>query len=129
MSDDTCSRCGGPTRWVITADQGRRIELDPDPTPDGVIVPVTVDGHTRARVLTGDQLPAEGPAWQRHTRTCPESDEARKHRARTAPRCRVCTNPLDRELARREPQHLTHPACDTAAAAATVRAALHREAS
>jgi hypothetical protein len=128
MSDDTCSRCGGPTRWVITADQGRRIELDPDPTPDGVIVPVVVDGHTRARVLTGDQLPAEGPAWQRHTRTCPESDETRKHRARTAPRCRVCTNPMDAELTRLE-GWVTHPNCDTAAAAATVRAALHREAS
>lgn len=127
MTDNVCADCGRPTRWVIT-ELGRRIELDPDSVEGGNVVPVVVDGHTRARVLTGGQLPADGLAWRRHSTTCPESVEARKRRARLAPRCRVCTEPMNADLARLE-QWTTHPACDTAAAAATVRAALHREAS
>jgi hypothetical protein len=124
MSDDTCADCGQPTRWVIT-EQGRRVELDPEPVDGGNVVPVTVDGHVRARILDGGQLPAEEPAWRRHAGTCPESVDARRRRARLAPRCAVCLNPMDPDLARLE-QWTTHPACDTAAAADTVRAALTR---
>jgi hypothetical protein len=128
VSDDTCGDCRQPVRWVIT-EEGRRIEIDPDPVDDdGNVVPVVVDGHTRARILTGAELPADGPAYRRHVSTCPESPEARKRRARLAPRCRVCLFPMDPTLARLE-QWTTHPACDTTAAAATVRATLHREAS
>lgn len=123
MTADVCSDCKQPTRWVIT-ELGRRIELDPQPVEGGNVVPVTVDGHVRARVLGGDQLPHEGDTWRRHATTCSESVEARKRRARTAPRCGVCTNPMDSDLARLE-QWDTHPACDPAAAAGTVRAALH----
>jgi hypothetical protein len=127
MTGDTCGDCGRPVRWVIT-EGGRRIEIDPQPDPGGNVVPVTVDGHTRARILTGDQLPAEGPAYRRHAATCRESPEARKRRARTAPRCTVCLLPMDADLARLE-QWTTHPSCDPAEGAATARAALHREAS
>lgn len=122
MTDDTCSNCGAVVVWVIT-ELGRRIELDPDPVDDGTIVPVELDGHIRARVLTSDQLPAEEPAWQRHSNTCPESPQARARRARLAPRCTVCLNPMDPALARLE-GWTTHPACDPAEGAATVRAVL-----
>jgi hypothetical protein len=125
--DDTCGDCGQPVRWVIT-ERGRRIEIDPDPADDGNVVPIVVDGHTRARILTGDDLPAEGPAYRRHASTCPESVEARKRKARNSPRCRVCLLPMDPELARLE-QWREHPACDTTEGANSVRAALHREAS
>lgn len=127
----TCSDCGGPVLRVIT-EGGRILELDADPHPDGNVVPVTADGRPVARVLTGDQLPAQEPAWQRHTTTCPESPDARRRRARQAPRCRVCTGPLDQALAAAEPHHDTHPACDDYAAAELVRYAArtaHREAS
>jgi hypothetical protein len=128
---DTCSDCGGPVVWVIT-EGGRRVELDPDPAPDGNVVPVLTEGHRRARILTGDALPAQEPAWRRHSTTCPESLDARARRARQAPRCRVCTGPLDQALAAAEPHHDTHPACDDRAAAELVRHAArtaHREAS
>jgi hypothetical protein len=125
---DVCRDCGGPVLPVIT-EQGRRLELDPDPHPDGTVVRVMVDGRPLARVLTGLELPALETAWRRHTATCPESSEARRRRARAAPRCRVCTGPLDPNLAAHEPQHDTHPACDDHAAAELVRhaARTHRE--
>lgn len=126
----TCRACRGRVIWVIT-EGGRRIELDPDPTPDGNVVPVLAYGNHRARVLTGDHLPAEEPAWRQHSTTCPESPATRARRARLAPRCRVCLLPMDPDLARLE-QWTEHPACDTTAGAAAARAALtaaRREAS
>jgi hypothetical protein len=128
---DTCSDCGRPV-LVVVSEQGRRLELDPDPVDGGNIVPFDVDGRPLARVLAGDQLPAQEPAWQRHAATCPESADARRRRARLAPRCRVCTGLLDQALAAAEPHHGTHPACDDRAAAELVRYAArtaHREAS
>lgn len=126
-TDTTCRACGQPIRWVIT-EGGRRIALDPDPVDGGNIVPIYVEDRLRARVLTGTELPHEGPAWRRHSAACPESAEARARRARLAPRCTVCLNPMDTDLARLE-QWTTHPACDPTEGANTVRAALHRKAS
>lgn len=126
---DVCRDCGGPV-LVVVSEQGRRLELDRDPHPDGTVVRVLVDGRPLARVLPGDQLPAQEQAWQRHTATCPESPAARRAKARQAPRCRVCTGPLDQALADVE-NHDTHPACDDRAAAELVRYAArtaHREA-
>lgn len=130
MTESVCGDCGRPTRWVIT-ELGRRIEIDPDPVHDGNVVPVVVDGHTRARVLGGGQLPVEGGAWQRHAVTCTASPEYVKRQARLAPRCRVCLLPMNPDLARLE-QWTCHPCCDPVEGAATVRAAIanaHPEAS
>lgn len=122
--DETCSDCGQRVRWVITASEGRRIALNPHPAPDGNIIP-TVDaaGRVRARILTGDQMPPQEPAWTRHTHTCTESPAARQRRARAAPRCRACHCPMDPDLARLE-KWTEHPCCDTTAHAATARAAI-----
>lgn len=121
MSDDsTCTGCGAAIRWVIT-DGGRRMPLDPDPVPDGNVVPAVIDGQRRARVLTGEQMPADGPAWQAHFRTCPAAPQFRRRPA--GPRCAVCHNPMNPDLADLE-QWTTHPCCDPAAGASTVRAAL-----
>lgn len=122
MTESTCTGCGKPVRWVIT-EGGRRMPLDPDPVPEGNVVPVMVDGHRRARVLTGDELPYEGEAWQTHFRSCRAAPEFRKRQARLAPRCRVCSGVMDADLARLE-QWTTHPACDPTDGANTVRAAL-----
>jgi hypothetical protein len=130
MTGSVCGDCGHPTRWVIT-ELGRRVELDPEPVPGGNVVRVLVDGHIRARVLGGGQLPAEEPAWRRHAATCTASPEHGKRQARLEPRCRVCLLPMDPDLTRLE-QWTTHPACDPVEGANTVRAALanaHPEAS
>ena len=118
----TCRDCGATVIPVLT-EGGRAIELDAEPHPDGNVVPVTADGHTRARVLTARQLPHDGPARRQHTQTCPNSPAARQRRAKRAPRCRACDGPMDPELAELEHWE-THPVCDPDAGAATVRAAL-----
>jgi hypothetical protein len=69
-----------------------------------------VDGRPLARVLTGLELPALETAWRRHTSTCPESPEARRRRARAAPRCRVCGGAMDPELTALETWDC-HPSC------------------
>ena len=127
-SEGTCTDCGGPVRTIITAETGRRVELDPEPHPAGTVVPVLVDGRLVGRVLDGGQLPAQVPAWRRHDATCPRSAAARRHADRTAPRCTACQGKLDPVLARVEPHHDEHPSCDTRAAAALVRYAARRSA-
>ena len=78
--NDTCRSCGAPIRWVLT-DKGRRMPLDPDPHPDGNIMPVTVTvggafprEETRAFVTTAP----DGPAWRSHFATCPHAARHRK---------------------------------------------------
>lgn len=92
--------CGRPILWVMTVG-GVRMPLDPDISPDGCVVPVTVPiagGGTarRARVLTGDDLPALHPCWVPHHRTCPDSETYRRRQAAGAPKCRAgCGIPMD----------------------------------
>jgi hypothetical protein len=107
--EDRCPLCQGPVRRVVT-ELGRRIALDPDPHPEGTIVPLTVAGRTRARVLTGERLPAQETAWRDHDLTCPEGRAAKQRAARLRPRCTVCGNPLDELLIAMEPS-TTHPCC------------------
>jgi len=110
--------CNGPTctaliRWVITL-ANARMPLEPDPHPDGNVIRVRLeDGSIRARVLTGNELPAQQTAWMPHWRNCPDSPEFRKRKARTGPRCKACEQPMDPDLARLE-RWTTHPACDPA---------------
>jgi hypothetical protein len=114
VGESVCAACGARIRWVMT-EHGRRIPLDPDPHEDGTVVAVTTpDGKPRARVLTGDALPAQEPAWRPHWVTCPAAPEhrARKRRSRShGPLCAVCRAPMDPDLARLE-GWATHPSCD-----------------
>jgi hypothetical protein len=89
--------------------------LNPDPHPAGTVILTTVDGHTRARVLTGNELPAQETAWRPHWATCPKAPEykaARQRRHSQGPLCAVCRQPMDPALARLE-HWATHPSCDT----------------
>lgn len=104
----TGAGCGRPIRWVLTVG-GKRMPLDPDPAPDGNVVRTVVEGSVRARVLTGDELPAQDPAWVPHHRTCPAAAQFRRNRARAVKRCRGCTDPLDPVLA--AAGDLYHPLC------------------
>lgn len=104
MADDqpsTYSRCTGAgcgklMLWIITVG-GNRMPLDPDPHPDGnVIITRLDDGSIRGRVLSGNELPAEGRiVYRPHHRTCPASAEFRRRKAATAPRCAACGLVMD----------------------------------
>lgn len=72
-----CRSCSAPVVWTTTI-AGKSIPLDPDPHPDGNVVP---DG-TRVRVLTDAEMPATTPAWRAHWTTCPHANQ---HRRRTHP--------------------------------------------
>ena len=94
----TCRGCPARIWWVLTVG-GKRMPLDPIPTSDGsVVVEVRPDATVRARVLTGSELPAEGPAYRPHWQTCPSSETFRRRQVDHGPKCGLCRLPLDRWL-------------------------------
>lgn len=105
---DVCPGCAQPVRWVTT-EHGRPLPLDPDPHPDGTVVPVVVGGQPRAHILTGPELPALGPAWRPHQ--CPPPPRRD---------CTVCRGPLDPHLVAAQGD-TTHPTCDPGPTAARTR--------
>lgn len=120
MTDPTvCTGCSAPIRWVLTVG-GKRMPLDPDPHPDGNVIRVEHDGLIRARVLTGDELPAQEPAWRAHWVTCPASADFKRRKGATTPRCVECRQPLDPVLARLGDRW--HPCCAPVAPPPDVRA-------
>lgn len=92
--DQSCRGCRTRVRYVLTLG-GKRIALDPAPHPDGTVV---LEPDLRARILTGDQLPAQRQAY-------------REHRCGQVARPRLCR-------ACREPIHAAagalHPGCEPA---------------
>lgn len=94
----TCTgpNCGRAIAWAVTV-EGRRMPLDPTPDADGnVILQRQPDGSIRARVLAGDELPAQQTAWVPHHRTCPDAADFRRRQAALAPKCRAgCRYPMD----------------------------------
>lgn len=105
----TCSACGAPVRWVLTLGD-RRMPLDPEPHEDGNVVRrTTKEGAVRAKVLTGEELPAQETAWRSHFVTCPQADTFRRRKALSRKKCRGCTYPLDKALA--DAGEVYHPTC------------------
>jgi hypothetical protein len=79
-ADAECRSCHAPIRWVITAANGKRMPLDPDPVSDGNM---WVD-HIEAGLpvmevaLSGDGVPANVPLrYVSHFVTCPDRESWR----------------------------------------------------
>ena len=100
--------CAAPIVWALT-EGGRRIPLNPDPHPDGTVILTDHDGRTRARILTGPELPAQQTAWQAHWATCPASSTFRRRKGATTPKCRACRLPLHQLAV--DAGWTTHPLC------------------
>jgi hypothetical protein len=67
-------------RWAMT-EAGKRMPLDPDPVPDGNIIPVPnpAGGDPLAHSLHKGETPPEGtPRFTSHYATCPQADQHRK---------------------------------------------------
>jgi hypothetical protein len=102
MTDrDVCRGCGAEVLRHITI--GAKIrDLEPGARPDGNTIIVEHEGRIRARVLSGDEMPAQQEAFKAHQ--CPPKE-------RPGPPCAACLLPMHRELAISE-RWTTHPACD-----------------
>ena len=89
-----CPRaCGEVVLWVLTHG-GHRRAVNPTPHPSGTVAVETLpDGTIRGRMLPGDELPAQGPAYQLHDRTCPVTARG------PVARCVGCRDALDGVLA------------------------------
>lgn len=93
--------------------------LDPEPSEDGIVVPLRVAGRLLARVLREDErrqgAEVAGPRYTPHWQTCPGADQARAD-ARTEaggrpprrPACAVCHLPMIVV----EPGQRAHPNCE-----------------
>lgn len=73
----TCRSCQAPIRWVTTT-AGRRMPIDPTPSPGGNVV--LREDHLAA-VLAGDVLDAaraaDVPTYLSHFATCPHAAKYR----------------------------------------------------
>ncbi len=82
----TCSSCQAPLWWVLT-EGGRRMPLDPDPTPQGNVIVTGQDARPPVvKVLGGSPL-AQARASGRdmytsHFATCPSAEQRRDRRRR-----------------------------------------------
>lgn len=99
---DQCPVCHDPVQRYITHG-GRIRDLEPTAHADGDHVIEWQNGHIRARVLTGLELPSQGPpAFRRHQ--CPPTPPP-------GPNCQGCGLPMPRQIAELL-DWVTHPACD-----------------
>lgn len=75
-----CETCGAPIRFTRTL-KGKAMPLDAEPRDDGNIILVTVDGDTRARVITPTTpllVTGDLPRYVSHFVTCPDAAKFRK---------------------------------------------------
>lgn len=94
-----CSKCGAPIWWAWTTG-GKRMPLDREPDPDGILMAVDgsgfpLSGERLARAIehgqSGDVTVARRakrdahapghPRWTSHFATCPNAAEFRRPRA------------------------------------------------
>lgn len=123
----TGSGCGANIWHALTV-EGRRVALEPHPSPHGTVILANVDGRIRAKLLTGAELPAQQQAWVRHILTCPASPERQRRTQAAAPKCGYrCGVRMDPWLI--EHGYTSHPNCSdpptTSRGAVIVREALH----
>lgn len=75
-----CKSCGATIRWAVTAKNGRRIPLDPEPSLDGNLVEVASDspGPVVAKVAADA---VAYPRYTSHFATCAFAAHHRKRKA------------------------------------------------
>ena len=104
-----CTACGFYVLHVLTM-SGRRLAIDPFPHPTGTVWPEDTAKGQVARILAGhDVRPDDVQLWRQHATSCPASPTVRRSQA---PRCQVCSQPMDGVLAARDASYTTHPSCD-----------------
>jgi hypothetical protein len=104
-----CVACGFYVLEVLTT-SGRRLLIDPWPRTDGTVWPTETAKGQVARILAGhDERPDDVPLYRQHAVSCPASPSTAR---RQAPRCDVCSKPLDPVLAARDTSYTTHPLCE-----------------
>ena len=108
----SCTACGAQIWWGTTVG-GRRMPIDPTPDPDGTVLPVLDGGKKRVRVMTGPEMPWQGPGvtYPDHRATCPKATTAR---LRTGPRCAACHNLMDTWLVEQQRRYHVNCAPSTA---------------
>ena len=127
LTYSTCQSCGARMLWCLTVN-GRRMPLDEHTVDDGtgnVLIEQLHGGIIRGRVLSGGEMPHDGPAYVPHHRTCPAAAEYRRRTDVSTPRCARldCRAPLDEWLVDRGyTKHIgcITPAPDAVRTAATV---------
>lgn len=80
-SSGFCKSCGQPIVWCRT-DTGKRMPVDPEPSPEGNLVLIAGELPTTRSVSRGGHQPGE-PLYVSHFKTCPH---ASAHRKKTSPK-------------------------------------------
>lgn len=94
----SCSDCGQPVRWADTV-AGRHMALNPIPHERGNVTLEPRGSVLLARVHGLDEIPiSDRPAYRPHVATCRRRRQPTAPPAKEAPRCRVCGQPMDRDL-------------------------------
>lgn len=76
----TCRSCHAEIVWTFTAASGKRMPLDPIPTPGGNVI---IDAQGCSVVLSITDTATPGPRFTPHWATCPTADQHRTHAERT----------------------------------------------
>jgi hypothetical protein len=80
-ADAQCRSCHAPIRWVITAANGKRMPLDPEPVADGNMWVERIENGLPVMevALSGDGVPTNVPfRYVSHFVTCEHRDQWRK---------------------------------------------------
>lgn len=79
----TCQSCQAPITWTTNVVSGKRMPVNPTPTPDGNVVLTSGNDGPEARVLTRAELasrPTKTGLYKSHFATCPEGPAWRKRK-------------------------------------------------
>lgn len=74
---NTCRSCGAPIMWAATP-KGRRMPMDPEPTPAGNRQLVDRAGLAPLSLAVDATTPPEVPRYTAHFATCPNAQAHRK---------------------------------------------------
>lgn len=76
---DHCRSCGAPIRWTISA-KGRRLPIDPEPSPDGNITLEDRGQYREPRAVAHTVKAPDVVYYISHFATCPDAKKWRRKR-------------------------------------------------